>query len=219
MKLDYTGKDVTPEKFLAVLKGDAMTAGGKVLKSDAHSKVFINFADHGAPGLIAFPKGQLYADQLHKAIDYMYTNKMYKEMVIYIEACESGSMFHNLLEKDTKVYGVTAANPNESSWGTYCYPHDKVKGKHINSCLGDLFSVNWMENTEMLDVDTEPLSTQFKVVQKVTTKSHVMKYGDESFTKEDIYEFEGGRDNGVSLYETFFGQKSVTRIPAAETPN
>lgn len=89
----------------------------------------------------------LYADELGKAIDFMYENKMYKEMVMYIEACESGSMFPNL-RKDINVYAVTAANAHESSWGTYCSPDDKVDGQHVGSCLGDLFSVNWMEDLD-----------------------------------------------------------------------
>jgi len=73
---------------------------------------------------------------------------MYHEMVLYIEACESGSMFDGILSDKINAYAVTAANPTESSWGTYCYPDDIINGTHINSCLGDLFSVNWMENLE-----------------------------------------------------------------------
>lgn len=49
-------------------------------------------------------------------------------MVIYIEACESGSMFENILENNLNIYGVTASNSEESSWGTYCAPDDKVNG-------------------------------------------------------------------------------------------
>jgi legumain len=52
------------------------------------------------------------------------------------------------LPLDTGVYAVSAANPTESSWATYCPPDDEVNGKHINACLGDEFSVNWMEDTE-----------------------------------------------------------------------
>lgn len=66
-------------------------------------------------------------------------------MVLYIEACESGSMFDKILSQNINVYAVTAANPYESSWGTYCPPNDVVQGVEINSCLGDLFSVVWME--------------------------------------------------------------------------
>jgi legumain len=64
---------------------------------------------------------------------------MYKELVFYLEACESGSMFQTL-PKDIGVFATTAANAQESSWGTYCSPHDKVDGKSIGSCLGDLYS-------------------------------------------------------------------------------
>jgi len=94
--IDYKGKDVTPDNFLAIIKGDAtgVTGGnGKVLKSNKRSKVFINFADHGAPGLIAFPSSYLYANDFNSAITYMHTNAMYEKMIVYIEACESGSMF------------------------------------------------------------------------------------------------------------------------------
>ena len=57
-KIDYQGKYVHPENFLAVLRGDAKSiegGNGKVLKSTSEDRVFINFADHGATGLIGFP--------------------------------------------------------------------------------------------------------------------------------------------------------------------
>lgn len=47
--------------------------------------------------MLAFPMGYLYADQLNQTINYMYENKMYKQLVIYIEACESGSIFEEIL--------------------------------------------------------------------------------------------------------------------------
>lgn len=42
------------------------------------------------------------------------------QMTMYIEACESGSLFQNMVENDLNLYITTAANANESSWGTYC---------------------------------------------------------------------------------------------------
>ena len=70
--VDYKGRDVTAEKFLAVLTGDEATAGGKVLKSNAESQVFIYYTDHGAPNLVAFPSGgYLYADKLSAALQEM----------------------------------------------------------------------------------------------------------------------------------------------------
>eukprot|EP00355_Strombidium_rassoulzadegani_P007782 CAMPEP_0168616594 /NCGR_PEP_ID=MMETSP0449_2-20121227/5106_1 /TAXON_ID=1082188 /ORGANISM="Strombidium rassoulzadegani, Strain ras09" /LENGTH=438 /DNA_ID=CAMNT_0008657381 /DNA_START=54 /DNA_END=1370 /DNA_ORIENTATION=- len=191
--IDYKGKDVTAANVLAVLKGDAKTAGGKVLNSNENSKVFFYFADHGAPGLIAMPTGgYLYADKLHEAFKYMHTNKMYQEMVVYIEACESGSMFENILEDNLNIYAVTAANSKESSWGTYCSPDDKVDGKSIGSCLGDLFSVNWLEDAEKAKMNVETLQDQYDNVKKLTNKSHVLQWGELDWTNEIIGDFESG---------------------------
>jgi legumain len=166
--IDYNGTDVTPENFLSVLKGDsAAMAGkgnGKVLKSNENSKVFVNFVDHGAPGLIAFPNKYLYANDLNTTITYMHENKMYDQLVLYIEACESGSMFDGILSDKINAYAVTAANPTESSFGTYCYPDEVVNGTHLNTCLGDLFSVKWLENVESSDLTKETLETQFSKV-------------------------------------------------------
>ena len=87
----------------------------------------------------------------------MYDNKMYKEMVVYIEACESGSMFENILPNNMNIYAVSAANSTESSWGTYCGSAATVDGKGVGSCLGDLFSVNWMEDADKADMNSETL--------------------------------------------------------------
>lgn len=194
--IDYRGEAVTPDQFLKVLRGEG---SGKVLKSDANSKVFINFADHGAPGLIAFPSKYLYAKDLHETLLYMHENNMYKEMTIYIEACESGSMFEGILEDNLNIYATTAANPHESSWGYYCSPDDVVNGKHIGSCLGDLYSIVWMEDSDAADICSETLDTQFNTILTKTTKSHVMKYGDMSFTSEVVGNFQGTCDSTATL--------------------
>jgi legumain len=70
-------------------------------------------------------------------------------------------MFDGKLPDNTNIYANTAADPNQSSWGTYCPPNDVVKGKEINSCLGDLFSVNWMQNSDKSDLKTETLIEQW----------------------------------------------------------
>ena len=193
-KIDYKGNTVTADNVLKVLKGDK-TASGPVLGSDENSEVFFYFADHGAPGLIAMPVGNyLYADQLHQAFQYMNQNKMYKKMVVYIEACESGSMFENILENNLNIYATTAANSQESSWGTYCSPDDMVNGKSIGSCLGDLYSVNWLEDADKAKMNTETLQDQFKTVQTETTQSHVMQWGELDWTNLPIGDFEATGD-------------------------
>ena len=44
-------------------------------------------------GLVAFGESTLKATALNKAIKDMYAAKKYNQMVFYVEACESGSMF------------------------------------------------------------------------------------------------------------------------------
>lgn len=194
IKIDYTGKFVTPEVFTAVLTGNKSFVSGKgtgrVLESTANDHVFLYFSDHGAPGLIAFPNEYLHADKLQAAFDAM--KGKYSKLVFYLEACESGSMFTKL-PNNTKIYALSAANPSESSWGYYCSPDDVVQGKHIGSCLGDLFSINFLENTESIDVNAVNLTAQFQVIQKLTTKSHVMQWGDLSFQGDRIGDYVSGR--------------------------
>ena len=100
-------------------------------------------------------------------------------------------MFDGILKDNLQIYAITATNAEEDSWKTYCYPNDQVNGVHINSCLGDLFSVNWMEDSDAQNVKTESLSTQFDYILKTTAKSHVMKYGTQTFTKEPVGNFQG----------------------------
>ena len=44
---------------------------------------------------------------------------MYKDLVFYLEACESGSMFVNL-PTNMNIYATSASGIDESSWATYC---------------------------------------------------------------------------------------------------
>jgi legumain len=206
--IDYKGVDITPQIFLDVLEGNADKVKGKgtgrVLTSTANDHVFINFSDHGGPGLIAFPDNGsvsqiLYADALMSTLKEMHEKNMYKQMVFYLEACESGSMFNGLLTSELNIYATTASNSTESSYGTYCDPYDDINGVNIMTCLGDLYSVNWMENSETNNGLTESLATQFAIVKDKTAKSsHVMEFGDLSFDKEDIGQFQGNHGTGFN---------------------
>lgn len=192
--IDYKGKTVTPATFEKVLLGGAE---GKILGSDENSNVHISFFDHGAPGLIAFPKGELHKSDLQRILTQMSDQKKFKKLVFYMEACESGSMWQGF--DVPNVYALSASNPTESSWGTYCGSDAKVNGKSIGSCLGDLFSVNWMEDTDAQDTTQEALQTQWETVHELTTKSDVMQWGDLTFTDDKVSEFVGGLTPGATL--------------------
>jgi legumain len=189
-KIDYRGPNVTGDNFLKVLKGDA-TAPGPVLKSTKNDRVFVYFTDHGGVGILGVPSGAaggyIHAADLNAALE----NATYKELLFYLEACESGSIFEGLL-KAPNAFAVTAANAHESSWGWYCPPQDFVNGTAIGSCLGDQFSINWLEDADVADFSNETIKKQVANVANETTKSHVQQYGNSSvIPAETIGHFEG----------------------------
>ncbi|GFY45083.1 legumain [Trichonephila inaurata madagascariensis] len=103
---------------------------------------------------------------LNRTINYMYENNMYVKMVIYIEACECGSMFENILPNNINVYATTADNSEESSYA--CYFDDK-RDTH----LGDSGSVHWMEDSDQEVQITETLQKSVFVpkVEKESVRS------------------------------------------------
>jgi hypothetical protein len=50
------------------------------LYSGPQDHVFVNFVDHGAPGLLAFPSDELYADDLVKALRKMAVNGQFAQV-------------------------------------------------------------------------------------------------------------------------------------------
>ncbi|XP_045417777.1 legumain [Lemur catta] len=191
---DYTGEDVTPQNFLAVLRGDAKAVegkgSGKVLKSGPRDHVFVYFTDHGSTGILVFPNDDLYVKDLSDTIRYMYKHKMYQKMVFYIEACESGSMMNHLPD-DINVYATTAANAKESSYACY---YDEARSTY----LGDWYSVNWMEDSDVEDLTKETLHKQYHLVKSHTNTSHVMQYGNKSISAMKVMQFQGVKHKASS---------------------
>ncbi|KAK2493986.1 hypothetical protein MC885_016930 [Smutsia gigantea] len=210
---DYTGENVTPQNFLAVLRGDAEAVkgkgSGKVLKSGPRDHVFIYFTDHGAVGLLAFPNDDLYEQDLNETIYYMYKHKMYQKMVFYIEACESGSMMQHL-PADINVYATTAANPTESSYACY---YDEERSTY----LGDWYSVNWMEDSDVEDLTKETLHKQYQLVKSHTNTSHVMQYGNKSISAMKVMQFQGMKHKASSPI-SLPPVKNLDLTPSPEVP-
>ncbi|WKY09910.1 hypothetical protein Q1695_002342 [Nippostrongylus brasiliensis] len=119
---------------------------------------------------------KLTAKQLNKALKRMHSEGRFSQLVFYLEACESGSMFARILKKDLNVYAVTAAGEDESSWGVYCDNDMDLP------CLGDEFSE---------DLNKETLDKQFEIVREETKNSGVHHYGDLSLAKEPVSWFQG----------------------------
>ncbi|PIA42847.1 hypothetical protein AQUCO_02000357v1 [Aquilegia coerulea] len=198
---DYTGDQVTVGNFLAVLLGNktALTGGsGKVVDSGPDDRIFVYYTDHGGPGVLGMPNNPyLYADDLIDTLKQKHASGTYKSLVFYLEACESGSIFEGLLPKGLNIYATTASNAEESSWGTYCPGEYPSPPPEYETCLGDLYSIAWMEDSDIHNLQTETLKQQYHLVKDRTINqntaygSHVMQYGDTDLNKEQLFLYIG----------------------------
>lgn len=125
-------------------------------------------------------------------------------------------MFSNKFLRKINAFATTAANGVESSWGTYCPPSDQVNGKELGTCLGDLYSVNWMEDSDLTDLSSESLTDQFKRVRKATNMSHVHQFGSKTVPKEIVGNFQSNYDQGDSKASLQDGQNQVS-APASDS--
>eukprot|EP00741_Cyanophora_paradoxa_P019573 tig00021128_g18895.t1 len=184
---DYGNDSVSADNLFAVLRGRAdrirdWNGDGKpkVLRSGPMDRVLVYFSDHGAVGMIAMPDGSLvFAKDLVDLLLDMYRKRRFRELVFYMEACESGSMFEDLLPDNARIFATTAANAQESSYACY---FDDARGTY----LGDLYSVSWLENTEATAPECETLEQQFKAVRNLTRSSHVMQFGDLDVARQPL---------------------------------
>ncbi|MCD7453545.1 hypothetical protein HAX54_021280 [Datura stramonium] len=229
---DYTGEHVTVANLYAVLLGDksAVKGGsGKVIDSKPNDRIFLYYSDHGGPGVLGMPNMPfLYGKDFIEVLKKKYASGTYKEMVLYIEACESGSVFEGLMPENLNIYVTfdssvlyieacesgsvfeglmpenlniyvtTASNAEESSWGTYCPGMDPPPPSEYITCLGDLYSVAWMEDSESHNLKRETIKQQYEKVKERTSNfnnynagSHVMEYGSKEIKPEKVYLYQG----------------------------
>ncbi|XP_060749349.1 legumain-like isoform X2 [Tachysurus vachellii] len=158
---DYTKADVTADNFLAVLRGDSSavkkTGAKKVIQSGKNDTVFIYLSDHGGLGIFKFPNSTLYAHDLINTVTEMSKAGKFSKMVIYIEACRSGSMLDQL--KDNKVYAVAACSPVEKSYACF---YDKG----LNTFLSDVFTAYWLHHTETVKLTMTSFGDQFSYLNE-----------------------------------------------------
>jgi legumain len=120
LRIDYSGEDVTINNYLAVLRGDqdkVKGGTGRVLNRSAtnfklkefhfstkNDRVFVSHESHGTTGslLIADENRFLDAKDLITTLKYMEEKQMFEELVYFIMACHSGSMFDGHLDSNGK---------------------------------------------------------------------------------------------------------------------
>ncbi|KAF5894079.1 legumain-like, partial [Clarias magur] len=82
-------------------------------------------------------------------------------MVIYLEACLSGSMLDQLCERN--VYAVSSCRPDEY---TYACFFDKER----NTFLSDLFSFNWLQHMDTVKLSVTSFGDQFSYLERNVSK-------------------------------------------------
>jgi len=190
---DYTCQNVRPDLFLQVLQGekiDSAFGSGKSINSGPNDHVFVYFADHGAKGLVGFGENVLKATDLNEAIIKMHKANKYSKMVFYVEACESGSMFKNLLPEHVNVFATTASNSTTSSYACY---FDKER----KTFLGDVYSIKWLEDSDKENIEKETLEHQFIVVKNETNTSTVCQFGEKEISQMPVGAFQGPKENVI----------------------
>ena len=221
---DYTGKEVNVKNFFAVLLGNktAVSGGsGKVVDSGPNDHIFVFYSDHGGPGVIGMPTyPYVYGDDLVDVLKKKHAAGTYKSLVFYLEACEAGSVFEGLLPNDIGVYATTASNAEESSWGTYCPGEYPSPPPEYDTCLGDLYSISWMEDSDVHNLRTESLKQQYDLVKKRTAAqdsysygSHVMQYGSLDLNAQQLFLYIGS--NPANNNTTFVEDNSVPSFSRA----
>jgi len=179
--IDYKGDDVTAANFVGLLQGNGTVGGnGRTLDIGSDDDLTLLYFDHGAPGLIQFPTGDvLHSAEFQSTLQGMYNEKRYGRMVIYMESCNSGSMLEGL-PADINIYGVTAVGPDFPSLGTYCKPQSDgvVNGTYVGSCLGDVFAVLWMKSVSEGD-GSLTLNQFFQNVYEDVASYAALNYGHE----------------------------------------
>ncbi|KAM9463051.1 legumain-like [Clarias gariepinus] len=159
---DYTGEEVSAENFLAVLRGDSAavkkTGPKKVIQSGENDSIFIYLTSHGLVGSFSFPNSNLSARNLTDTIHAMSRNRKFSKMVIYMQACHSGSMFEELRDMNN-VYAVASCRPDECS---YAYCRDKQR----NVFLTDYFTFHWLQHTKTVNLDRTSFRDQFSYLMK-----------------------------------------------------
>ncbi|XP_076914862.1 legumain-like [Bidens hawaiensis] len=225
IEFDYTGDSVSPENFFAVLLGNktAVKGGsGKVVASKPKDRIFVFYSDHGGPGVLGMPHAAIYANDFIDVLKKKHASGTYDEMVIYVEACESGSIFEGLLPKNLNIYVTTASNATEDSYATYCPPLIE----EFSTCLGDLYSVSWMEDRYKFFESNGVCSgsrvlhdfqvrvvfgfvTNFQVKKKTLHDkfqpflgSHVTQYGTLSISNETVSLYQGSAARKISTEQS-----------------
>ena len=97
-----------------------------------------------------------------------------------------------------------ATNPEEPSYACYW---DDVR----ETFLGDVYSVNFLENSDVANMTSETLHAQFEIVRNETNTSHVSEYGDKSISSDLLKRFQARRGYKSPPQSTVSSHRNTVR--------
>ena len=222
--VDYSGQDITPEVFLAILSGDAETVkkatgkeNPKVLNAGPDDTVFTYFMDHGNEDFVMVGRDYVHSDALIDALKTAYEKKLYGKWVWFMEACHSGSMFVNL-PSDINIYIMSSSDADHNAYMTNCPPDDKVGTMHFYTCLAGLWDNLYLDYLEQNPECT--IGEIFDAVKDAVAKEsdqNVSQFGDMTFRDMKVAEFFGKLPSS-GLRKIHKTSKSESNVPVSEVP-
>lgn len=187
-------------RILGALSGNAKQ-GDKMLWSDQESNIIVYIVGNGAHGLLAMPKGeQVFAIEMIDAFKEMRAKGMFKSMLVLMDTPESATFF-GPFEETLEANGILAVSANgydQDQHGTYCTPDETVNGKHIKTCMSDLFSALLFDEIENAVTDLGQKATWQDVIDRVANysqKQNVSSWGQSEIAEMDLDSFFGINHN------------------------
>lgn len=188
-KIDFRGEDVSLLNFYNSVSS---------VPSTPNSTILISYVDHGEPGALLFPNDEKITEN---SMEKFLRERLppHKRLIMYVEACNAGSVFENIARDvlDGKII-IAASSGTEFSWATYCptpgYPWaDGIEGHHIGVCLADLFAVAWTRDLMYrIVLDSDPGDTFGDHIESVRNfvapKSSVAVFGDPHILSKNLWD-------------------------------
>ncbi len=241
----FTGAAVTAETFV-----DALTCAGQdesapcVASKTKDATLMVFWSGHGDAGLLYLPdmnaSSSLYADTLVAALHDAKSgarsrgrSQGFAQIVMFVEACDSGSMFDGFQLPDG-VYVLTAAEPGQNSYPIYCCsffrpPSCTIAGRDISSCLGDIFATSVWEAADDHANSGFSLDEMFEHARAITdpngnptgTGSRVTRYGDLGLGSQLFTDFVGTLppDQGLGQRAANKSSRPLTRTTMSVVPD
>jgi len=183
---DYTRENATADNLVAVLTGMTPSSGsGKTLKPSKKDNVFFYYDDHGNTDIVGMPEGRYFTgEDITTVFQFLQKKKLYKNWVIFIQACYSGSLFYKQDIPDN-VYIATSAPTDDSAYACW---YDNTLGTFVTSC----WPRGWIATMDYESPATVTFDQLYSDAWKFTQNStEPCQYGDADVKKMTMKEFFG----------------------------